>query len=191
MAQVVLECVSKTYPNGVRAVRDLNLTIADGELIVLVGPSGCGKTTTLRLIAGLETLTSGTIRIGGRVVNGEPPHRRDIAMVFQRPALYPHLNVRQNLGFGLTLRDGGWPWASRARLTERRTLLHIPRSCWSCPTCLIDALASFPAVSNSASLWGALWRASRLCFCWMSRSATLMRAFAWKCAASCSCSIVV
>jgi multiple sugar transport system ATP-binding protein len=120
MAEVVLECVSKTYPNGVRAVRDLSLTIADGELIVLVGPSGCGKTTTLRLIAGLETPTSGTIRIDGRVVNGEPPHRRDVAMVFQRPALYPHLNVRKNLGFGLALRDGGWPWASRARLTERR-----------------------------------------------------------------------
>jgi multiple sugar transport system ATP-binding protein len=120
MADVVLEGVSKTYPNGVRAVRDLSLTIADGELIVLVGPSGCGKTTTLRLIAGLEAPTSGIIRIDGRVVNGEPPHRRDVAMVFQRPALYPHLNVRKNLGFGLALRDGGWPWVSRARLTERR-----------------------------------------------------------------------
>jgi multiple sugar transport system ATP-binding protein len=118
MAQVVLEGVNKTYPNGVRAVRDLNLTIADGELLVLVGPSGCGKTTTLRLIAGLETPTSGTIRIDGRVVNGEPPHRRNVAMVFQRPALYPHLNVRQNLGFGLALRDGGW--ASRAKLAVRR-----------------------------------------------------------------------
>ena len=104
MAEVVLERVQKTYPNGVQAVRDLNLTVADGELIVLVGPSGCGKTTTLRLIAGLETPTSGTIRINGRVVNAEPPHRRDVAMVFQRPALYPHLNVRENLGFGLALR---------------------------------------------------------------------------------------
>jgi multiple sugar transport system ATP-binding protein len=119
MAQVVLEGVNKTYPNGVRAVRELSLAIADGELIVLVGPSGCGKTTTLRLIAGLETPTSGTIRIDGRVVNGELPHRRDVAMVFQRPALYPHLNVRQNLGFGLALRDGGWPWASRAQLRRR------------------------------------------------------------------------
>jgi multiple sugar transport system ATP-binding protein len=119
MAQVVLEGVNKTYPNGVRAVRELSLTIADGELLVLVGPSGCGKTTTLRLIAGLETPTSGTIRIDGRVVNGEPPHRRDVAMVFQRPALYPHLNVRQNLGFGLALRDGGWPWASSAKLRRR------------------------------------------------------------------------
>ena len=108
MAEVVLERVSKTYPNGVRAVHDLSLTIADGELVVLVGPSGCGKTTTLRLIAGLETPTAGTVRIGGRVVNGEPPHRRDVAMVFQRPALYPHLSVRGNLGFGLALREGWW-----------------------------------------------------------------------------------
>ncbi len=117
MAEVVLERVGKTYPNGVRAVHDLSLTIADGELIVLVGPSGCGKTTTLRMIAGLETPTGGTVRIGGRVVNGEPPHRRDVAMVFQRPTLYPHLNVRGNLGFGLVLRQG-W-WANRAERRER------------------------------------------------------------------------
>src|SRR5712691_11321955 len=117
MAEVVLERVHKTYPNGVRAVRDVSLTVADGELVVLVGPSGCGKTTILRLIAGLETPTSGTIRIDGRVVNGEPPHRRDVAMVFQRPALYPHLNVRQNLGFGLALRQG-W-WANRAERRQR------------------------------------------------------------------------
>jgi multiple sugar transport system ATP-binding protein len=120
MAQVVLEGVSKTYPNGVRAVRDLSLTIADGELLVLVGPSGCGKTTTLRLIAGLETPTAGTICINGRVVNGDAPHRRNAAMVFQRPALYPHLNVRQNLGFGLALRDGAWPWISGTLRAERR-----------------------------------------------------------------------
>ena len=121
MAEVVLERVGKTYPNGVRAVHDLSLTIADGELIVLVGPSGCGKTTTLRLIAGLETPTGGTIRIGGRVVNGEPPHRRDVAMVFQRPALYPHLNVRGNLGFGLALRRGGGRTAAERRERVERT----------------------------------------------------------------------
>ncbi|HVS38508.1 MAG TPA: ABC transporter ATP-binding protein, partial [Gemmataceae bacterium] len=116
MAEVALEHVGKTYPNGVRAVHDLNLTIADGELVVLVGPSGCGKTTTLRLIAGLETPTDGVIRIGGRTVNKAPPNRRDVAMVFQRPALYPHLNVRGNLGFGLALRQGFW----RADRAERR-----------------------------------------------------------------------
>ena len=111
MAEVVLEAVSKRYPNGVEAVRDLTLTVGDSELLVLVGPSGCGKTTTLRLIAGLEELTGGTIRIGGQVVNGRPPRDRDVAMVFQRPALYPHLTVRENLAFGLRLRlAGGWPF---------------------------------------------------------------------------------
>jgi multiple sugar transport system ATP-binding protein len=106
MAEVVLEGVCKRFPNGVEAVRDVSLTVADGELVVLVGPSGCGKTTTLRLLAGLEDLTAGTVRIAGRVVNALPPSRRDLAMVFQRPALYPHLTVRENLAFGLHLRRG-------------------------------------------------------------------------------------
>src|SRR5690349_7336639 len=97
MAEVVLEKVGKTYPNGVRAVSGFDLRVEEGELVVLLGPSGCGKTTTLRLIAGLETPTEGVIRIGGRVVNPEPPHTRNVAMVFQRPALYPHLTVRDNL----------------------------------------------------------------------------------------------
>ena len=104
MAQVTLEQVGKTYPGGVEAVRDLSLRVDDGELVALVGPSGSGKTTLLRLIAGLETPTSGAIRIGGKVVNDVPPHRREVAMVFQRPALYPHLSVRANLGFGLRVR---------------------------------------------------------------------------------------
>ncbi len=118
MAEVVLEHVGKTYPNGVRAVHDLTLTVADGEFVVLVGASGCGKTTTLRLIAGLEAPTDGVIRIGGRVVNDVPPHRRDTAMVFQRPALYPHLSVRGNMGFGLALREGFWS-VTRAERRER------------------------------------------------------------------------
>jgi multiple sugar transport system ATP-binding protein len=109
MAEVVLERVSKRYPGGVLALDNLDLTAADGELLVLVGPSGCGKSTTLRLIAGLETPTEGTLRIDGRVVNALPPRQRRVALVFQRPALYPHLNVRQNLAFGLRLAssDGG------------------------------------------------------------------------------------
>jgi multiple sugar transport system ATP-binding protein len=111
----------------VEAVRDLTLTVADGELLVLVGPSGCGKTTTLRLIAGLEELTAGTIRIGGRVVNARPPRERDVAMVFQRPALYPHLTVRENLAFGLRLRLGdGWsrwlPFRREAFLQHRQLI---------------------------------------------------------------------
>ena len=103
MAEVRLETLSKVYASGTFAVRDLDLTVRNGELIVLMGPSGCGKTTTLRLIAGLEQPTCGTIRIGGNVVNSLPADRREVGMMFQRPALYPHLCVRQNLEFGLRL----------------------------------------------------------------------------------------
>jgi len=104
MAEIVLEDVAKVYAGGVRAVSDLNLEIRDGEFIVLVGPSGCGKTTALRMVAGLESITEGTIAIGGRVVNTVPPKERDIAMVFQNYALYPHMTVYDNMAFGLKLR---------------------------------------------------------------------------------------
>jgi multiple sugar transport system ATP-binding protein len=104
MAQIVLDKVDKVFPGGVRAVDGLSLDIADGEFMVLVGPSGCGKSTALRSIAGLDEITSGTISIGGRVVNDLPPKDRDIAMVFQNYALYPHMTVEQNLAFGLQQR---------------------------------------------------------------------------------------
>ena len=104
MAQIVLDQVHKVYAGGVSAVEGLNLDISDGEFMVLVGPSGCGKSTALRMIAGLEEITSGTIQIGDRVVNELPPKDRDIAMVFQNYALYPHMTVEQNLAFGLQLR---------------------------------------------------------------------------------------
>ncbi|WP_067811778.1 ABC transporter ATP-binding protein [Actinomadura kijaniata] len=104
MAEVVLNGVGKVYPDGTRAVTDLNLTIADGEFLVLVGPSGCGKTTALRMVAGLEDISEGEVRIGDRVVNHVPSRDRDLAMVFQSYALYPHLSVRDNIGFGLSLR---------------------------------------------------------------------------------------
>ena len=104
MAQIVLDHVEKAYAGGVRAVDDLSLDIADGEFMVFVGPSGCGKSTALRSIAGLEEITGGTISIGDRVVNDLPPKDRDIAMVFQNYALYPHMTVEQNLAFGLQLR---------------------------------------------------------------------------------------
>jgi multiple sugar transport system ATP-binding protein len=103
MAEIVLENVNKSYPNGHTAVHDLNLTIADGEFLILVGPSGCGKTTTLNMIAGLEDISSGELRIGGERVNEKAPKDRDIAMVFQSYALYPHMTVRQNIAFPLTL----------------------------------------------------------------------------------------
>ncbi len=104
MAEVVLENVIKVYPGGVRAVDNVSLGIADREFIVLVGPSGCGKSTTLRMVAGLEEITSGRIRIGDRVVNDVAPKDRDIAMVFQNYALYPHMSVYKNMAFGLKLR---------------------------------------------------------------------------------------
>jgi multiple sugar transport system ATP-binding protein len=104
MARVVLEHLEKVYPNGVRAVRDLSLDVVDGELMVLLGPSGCGKTTTLRLIAGLDEPTRGTIALGGRTIDRLPPKDRDLAMVFQTPALYPHLTVLENLAFSLRMR---------------------------------------------------------------------------------------
>jgi multiple sugar transport system ATP-binding protein len=104
MAQITLEHVEKAYPGGVRAIDDLSLDIKDGEFMVLVGPSGCGKSTALRSIAGLEEITAGKIQIGDRIVNDLPPKDRDIAMVFQNYALYPHMTVEQNLAFGLQLR---------------------------------------------------------------------------------------
>ncbi len=104
MAAIAIEHLGKTYADGTQAVTDLNLDIMDGEFLVLVGPSGCGKTTALRMIAGLEEISEGTIRIGDREVNNVPARDRDVAMVFQSYALYPHLTVRENIGFGLTLR---------------------------------------------------------------------------------------
>jgi multiple sugar transport system ATP-binding protein len=104
VADVTLQDVGKVYADGTRAVTGLNLQIADGEFLVLVGPSGCGKTTALRMVAGLEDISEGEVRIGDRVVNRVPSRDRDVAMVFQSYALYPHLTVRDNIGFGLQLR---------------------------------------------------------------------------------------
>jgi multiple sugar transport system ATP-binding protein len=104
MARIELEHVTKVYAGGVQAVNDLTLDIPDGDFMVFVGPSGCGKSTALRMIAGLEDITEGEIRIGDRVVNDMPPKDRDIAMVFQNYALYPHMTVEENLAFALQLR---------------------------------------------------------------------------------------
>jgi multiple sugar transport system ATP-binding protein len=103
VAEIILEHLTKRFPDGALAVDDFNLDIADGEFVVLVGPSGCGKSTTLNMIAGLEDITSGELRIGGQIVNDKTPRDRDIAMVFQSYALYPHMTVRQNMGFALKL----------------------------------------------------------------------------------------
>ncbi len=103
MAEIVLDKVTKRYPDGALAVDKISMDIADGEFVILVGPSGCGKSTTLNMIAGLEDITEGELRIGGRVVNNMTPKDRDIAMVFQSYALYPHMTVRENMGFALKL----------------------------------------------------------------------------------------
>jgi multiple sugar transport system ATP-binding protein len=125
MATVTFDHVSKRYGDVV-AVNDLNLEIADGEFMVLVGPSGCGKTTSLRMIAGLEEISSGTLRIGERVVNDVPPKDRDIAMVFQSYALYPHMSVRDNLAFGLKLRKVPKPDIEK-RVNEAAGILSLEK----------------------------------------------------------------
>src|SRR5687768_1847350 len=104
MAEITLESLSKVYPDGTQAVTDLQLDVATGEFVVFVGPSGCGKTTALRMIAGLETVTSGNVRLDGEVINDLPPKERDIAMVFQNYALYPHMDAAKNMGFALRMR---------------------------------------------------------------------------------------
>src|SRR2546421_6470401 len=116
MAAVSFDGVTKTYPDGTTAVNSLSLDISEGEFVVLVGPSGCGKTTALRMVAGLEDITSGEIRIGDRVVNDLAPRQRDIAMVFQNYALYPHKSVYDNLAFGLRMRKV--PKAEQRRRVE-------------------------------------------------------------------------
>jgi len=103
VAEIILDHITKRYPDGALAVEDFTMDIADGEFVILVGPSGCGKSTTLNMIAGLEDITSGELRIGGQVVNQKSPKDRDIAMVFQSYALYPHMTVRENMGFALKL----------------------------------------------------------------------------------------
>src|ERR1700677_530446 len=124
MASVTLKDVAKVYEGGVKVVDRFNLDIADREFVVLVGPSGCGKSTTLRMIAGLEELSSGTIQIGERVVNDVAPKDRDIAMVFQNYALYPHMTVAENLGFGLRLR-GKQPDDIERRVRDAARLLEL------------------------------------------------------------------
>jgi multiple sugar transport system ATP-binding protein len=114
MAEIEFHQIGKTFENGSMAVRDFNLRTTDGELLVLVGPSGCGKSTLLRMVAGLEEISAGEIRIGGRVVNGQPPQQRNVAMVFQNYALYPHMTVWKNLAFPLKMLN-----APRAEIERR------------------------------------------------------------------------
>ncbi len=124
MANIEMDRIEKIYPNGFKAVDEVTLEIADGEFMVLVGPSGCGKTTLLRMVAGLEKITSGTLKIGGQVVNDRTPKERDIAMVFQNYALYPHMSVADNIGFSLKLRKTPRS-ETRERVQEAATVLGL------------------------------------------------------------------
>jgi multiple sugar transport system ATP-binding protein len=124
MAEIALEGVTKVFADGTEAVRDLDLVVPDGKLMVFVGPSGCGKTTVLRMVAGLEDLTEGTIRIGQRLVNEVPPGDRDVAMVFQNYALYPHMTVYQNMSLSLRIRKVKRDEMNR-RVRETARVLHV------------------------------------------------------------------
>ena len=128
MAAITLERLSKVYGDGTEAVRGLDLEIGDGEFVVLVGPSGCGKTTALRMVAGLEEITSGEVRVGERVVNDLPPKDRDIAMVFQNYALYPHMTAYANIAFGLKMRSFAREESDR-RVRDASRVLGLTR-CW-------------------------------------------------------------
>jgi multiple sugar transport system ATP-binding protein len=141
MARIELEQVTKRYPGGVPAVNNLTLDIPDGDFMALVGPSGSGKTTALRMVAGLEQVTSGEIRIGGRVVNDLPPKDRDIAMVFQNYALYPHLTVEDNMAFGLQLRKTPKD-EQRRRVAEAARMLGLEPFLKRKPAALSGASAS-------------------------------------------------
>src|ERR671921_603615 len=124
MAEIEFDDVVKRYPDGFEAVKHMNLEIRDGELMILVGPSGCGKSTALRMIAGLEDISEGDLKIGGEVVNDLAPKDRDIAMVFQNYALYPHMTVRENMGFALKLRKAD-PADIKRRVDEAARILDL------------------------------------------------------------------
>jgi multiple sugar transport system ATP-binding protein len=150
MARIELHHVTTVYPGGVPAVNDLSLDIPDGEFMVFVGPSGSGKSTALRMVAGLEDVTSGEIRIGGRVVNDLQPRDRDLAMVFQNYALYPHLTVEENLAFGLQLHK-------TPRDEQRRRVAEVARM-----LSLEPFLERKPAALSGGSASGWRW-AGRSC----------------------------
>lgn len=172
MAEVSLRKLRKTY-GAVVAVEGVDLEIAKGELIVLLGPSGCGKSTTLRMVAGLETISAGELHIGGRNVTTLEPKDRDIAMVFQNYALYPHKTIRGNMSFGLKMRG-----MKGARSPGGSTL---QRKCWTSRTCSTASRASFQADRCSVSHSAAPLFATRRCFCSMNRCPTWMRSFAPGC----------
>ena len=171
MAQITLDQVDKVYGRGVKAVNDLSLEIQDGEFMVLVGPSGCGKSTALRMIAGLEEISHGTIRIGDRVVNGVAPKDRDIAMVFQNYALYPQMTVAQNLAFGLRMRKTPKNEIER-RVRNAANILASSRTSSA-------GRRRFLAASASAWRWAGRSCGNRRLSSWTNRCRTSMPSSAW------------
>ena len=175
MSEITLEGVTKVFADGQEAVKDMNLEIGDGEFMILVGPSGCGKSTALRMIAGLEDISSGEVKIGGDVVNDRAPKERDIAMVFQNYALYPHMTVRENMGFALKMAGVEKAEIDRRSRSGRRR---------STSTQLLDRRPGqalrrpAPAGGDGA---GDRARARRPS-CWTSRSPTSTRSCACRCA---------
>ena len=181
MAGITFEGVTKQFPDGTVAVDNISLDVPDGEFMILVGPSGCGKTTALRMVAGLEEITSGEIVIGDRVVNDLEPKERDVAMVFQNYALYPHMTVRDNIAFPLKMQRVS---EDRDRLRAWRTR---PGSSAS-TSCCAGSRGSCRAASASASRWAARSSATRRRSSWTSRSRTSTRSSACRCAPSSSTS---
>ena len=154
MAEIELDKLTKVYADGTRAVSDFDLAVGDGEFVVFVGPSGCGKTTALRMIAGLETITDGTVRIGGDVVNTLPPKNRDVAMVFQNYALYPHMSAYDNMAFALKIRGIDKAEMER-RVTSAAQKLGLDRGIEE------ESRGRSPAASASAWRWAARSYGSR------------------------------
>ena len=164
MAKISLQNIRKVYPGGVEVVPKLNLEIADKEFVVLVGPSGCGKSTTLRMIAGLEEITDGDMYIGERRVNDVAPKDRNIAMVFQSYALYPHMTVYKNMAFGLSLQKMPKDEIDR-KVHEVAKILDLEH-----------------LLNRSVSHWDALWCATLMYSCWTSRCPTWMPSCVPRCA---------
>jgi multiple sugar transport system ATP-binding protein len=175
MAQLAFEGVTKVFADGTEAVRDLDLDVGDGELMVLVGPSGSGKSTALRMLAGLEDATAGTIRIGARVVNDVAPKDRDIAMVFQSYALYPHMDVAGNLGFALRMQRMQRPSIAE-RVSAAAQRLGLADLVDKRPRNLSGGQRQRVAVGR------AIVREPQA-FSWTSRCRTSTRSCAWRCGA--------
>ena len=173
MASVTIGQVQK-YFGQTHIIKGVSVDIADGEFCVLVGPSGCGKSTLLRMIAGLEEISGGEVKIGAKVVNDMPPKERDIAMVFQNYALYPHMTVRANMAFSLMLAKKDKATIEVA--SAKRPTFSVCVRCWTVTR------ASYPAASASVWRWAAPSCATRRCFCSTSRCLTSTRNCGWRCA---------